>query len=58
MYIYKKENKTNYGLLGTEIGAGLGLFLCLALKENIIPAFAMSLCLGYILGKVYEIKKA
>lgn len=56
MFIYREKDSKDYGLLGTEIGAGLGLFLCLGLKENIIPAFALATCLGYLVGKFYEIK--
>ncbi|WP_311491380.1 hypothetical protein [uncultured Anaerococcus sp.] len=50
MFNYKENDFTSFKMFFTQVGAGLGAFSSLVLKENIILVFLACLGFGYLLG--------
>lgn len=57
MFSYRENDFTSYKMLFTQIGAALGGYSSLVLKENMILVFLACLTFGYLLGLILDKKK-
>ncbi|WP_311481475.1 hypothetical protein [uncultured Anaerococcus sp.] len=57
MFTYRENDFNSCKTIFTQLGAIIGAYSSLILKDNIILVFLICLGAGYILGQVFDKKK-
>lgn len=57
MFDYKENDFNSCKMIFTQLGAAVGAYSSLVLKDNIILVFLACLGFGYLLGHVLDKKK-
>lgn len=57
MFNYKENDFSSYKTIFTQLGAAVGAYTSLVLKDNIILVFLACLGFGYLLGHALDKKK-
>ena len=57
MFNYKENDFNSYKTIFTQLGAAVGAYSSLVLKDNIILVFLACLGFGYLLGHILDKKK-
>ena len=57
MFNYKENDFSSYKMILTQLGAAVGAYSSLVLKDNIILVFLACLGFGYLLGHILDKKK-
>lgn len=57
MFNYKENDFNSYKTIFTQLGAAVGAYSSLVLKDNIILVFLACLGFGYLLGLILDKKK-
>ena len=57
MFNYKENDFSSYKTIFTQLGAAVGAYSSLVLKDNIILVFLACLGFGYLVGLILDKKK-
>lgn len=57
MFNYKENDFKSYKTIFTQLGAAVGAYSSLVLKDNIILVFLACLGFGYLLGLILDKRK-